>query len=207
MGAGVSTRAHPRRRQRPSKPRRSWCEDEDTNSSVSSVSSSSEDDDVVNRTQGEVSFREAALQAAIISSDDAALQAAITASLSIQAQQPLANPHTNVSTDRQNPLQTQAQGRETEAGARLDTESVETTYDESSLAGTSPAACKELTSMSDGSNSATCVVCWSAPKNCVVLPCKHMATCAECTKAVWSSTKRCPICRAHISECIYNVYL
>ena len=57
---------------------------------------------------------------------------------------------------------------------------------------------------------ATCVVCLSAPKNCVLLPCKHMVMCAKCTRVVLESNRRhqpqCPVCRVHISDCIYNVH-
>jgi ankyrin repeat protein len=54
----------------------------------------------------------------------------------------------------------------------------------------------------------TCVVCLSAPKESLLLPCKHVAMCAECTKAVLTSSKQpqCPVCRSRIADCIYGVF-
>eukprot|EP00959_Pyramimonas_sp_CCMP1952_P210945 4414286-Pyramimonas_sp.AAC.1 len=61
----------------------------------------------------------------------------------------------------------------------------------------------------NGANIATtqCVVCLSAPKDSLLLPCKHMAMCAECTRAVWETSRLCPVCRARISQCVYNIYV
>ena len=58
-------------------------------------------------------------------------------------------------------------------------------------------------------NGNTCVVCLEAPKDSLLLPCKHMAMCAECTKAVFTSSSQpqCPVCRSRIVDCVYNVYL
>jgi hypothetical protein len=58
-------------------------------------------------------------------------------------------------------------------------------------------------------NGNACVVCLAAPKNSVVLPCKHLAMCAECTKAVSisSSQPRCPVCRSKIADCIYGMFM
>ena len=36
----------------------------------------------------------------------------------------------------------------------------------------------------------TCVVCLAAPKNSLLLPCKHIAMCAECTKAILKSSSQ-----------------
>ena len=57
-------------------------------------------------------------------------------------------------------------------------------------------------------NGYTCVVCLAAPKDSVVLPCKHLAMCAECTKAVFTSISqpRCPVCRLRIEDCIYGMF-
>jgi hypothetical protein len=57
-------------------------------------------------------------------------------------------------------------------------------------------------------NGNTCVVCLEAPKNSLLLPCKHIAMCAECTLAVFtaSSRPRCPVCRSTIADCIYGVF-
>jgi hypothetical protein len=53
-------------------------------------------------------------------------------------------------------------------------------------------------------NGNTCVVCLEAPKDSVVLPCKHLAMCAECTKAVFTSScePKCPVCRSRIEDFI-----
>jgi hypothetical protein len=53
-------------------------------------------------------------------------------------------------------------------------------------------------------NGNTCVVCLAAPKNSLLLPCKHLAMCAECTKAIFalSSQPQCPVCRSRIVDCI-----
>jgi hypothetical protein len=42
-----------------------------------------------------------------------------------------------------------------------------------------------------------------------VLPCKHLAMCAECTKAVFTSSSqpKCPVCRSRIEDCLYSVFL
>jgi hypothetical protein len=43
-------------------------------------------------------------------------------------------------------------------------------------------------------NGNTCVVCLAAPKDSLLLPYKHLAMCADCTKAVWTSSSQpqCP---------------
>jgi hypothetical protein len=57
-------------------------------------------------------------------------------------------------------------------------------------------------------NKDTCVVCLEAPKNALLLPCKHIAICAECTKAVLASSSQpqCPVCRSRIVDCVYGVF-
>jgi hypothetical protein len=55
-----------------------------------------------------------------------------------------------------------------------------------------------------------CVVCMSAPKNALLLPCKHMAMCGECTKKVScpkTNSGQCPLCRANIMEVVYDILL
>jgi hypothetical protein len=57
-------------------------------------------------------------------------------------------------------------------------------------------------------NGATCVVCLAAPKDSLLLPCKHLAMCAACTKVLVSSRQpQCPVCRSKIVDCVYNVFL
>ena len=64
----------------------------------------------------------------------------------------------------------------------------------------------------DGASvSATCVVCLSAPKNTLMLPCRHVATCAECTKAILEGAgagqpPHCPLCRTRIADTL-SVYI
>lgn len=41
-----------------------------------------------------------------------------------------------------------------------------------------------------------CVVCLDAPKNCVLLPCRHLAACSACAGALWAKPEPCcPVCR------------
>jgi rubrerythrin len=57
-------------------------------------------------------------------------------------------------------------------------------------------------------NGDTCVVCLAAPEDSLLLPCKHIAMCAECTKTVVASRSQpqCPVCRSRIAECVYGVF-
>jgi hypothetical protein len=67
--------------------------------------------------------------------------------------------------------------------------------------GTSSSA---ITSADNGS---TCVVCLVAPKNSLLLPCKHIAMCTECTKLLTSNRQpQCPVCRSRIIDCIRGVF-
>ena len=54
-----------------------------------------------------------------------------------------------------------------------------------------------------------CAVCLAAPKNTLMLPCKHMTMCADCTRKVLASSSRprCPLCRYRITDCLYGVFL
>ena len=58
-------------------------------------------------------------------------------------------------------------------------------------------------------NGNTCVVCLAAPKDSMLLSCKHMAMCAECTRSVFTSSSQpqCPVCRSRITDCVYGVFL
>jgi hypothetical protein len=53
-------------------------------------------------------------------------------------------------------------------------------------------------------NGNTCVVCLTAPKDSVVLPCKHLAMCAECTKAVFTSSSRSVLCVDQGSRIVFT---
>jgi len=49
-----------------------------------------------------------------------------------------------------------------------------------------------------------CVVCFDSPKGVMLKPCRHVATCAACAKAL--DPQLCPICRASI-ETIESFFL
>jgi hypothetical protein len=74
--------------------------------------------------------------------------------------------------------------------------------------GESPPSTVFSSVVASADNGNTCVVCLAAPKDSLVLPCKHVAMCAACTKAVLTSSKQpnCPVCRARIEDCIYGVF-
>lgn len=54
-----------------------------------------------------------------------------------------------------------------------------------------------------------CVICQNAPKNVLLLPCRHMCLCVECAHTMvslpGSRATKCPLCRASVST-IMNVY-
>jgi hypothetical protein len=52
-----------------------------------------------------------------------------------------------------------------------------------------------------------CVVCMSAPKNALLLPCKHVIMCGECTKTVLANSGQCPLCRENITEVVHDLLL
>ncbi len=43
-----------------------------------------------------------------------------------------------------------------------------------------------------------CTICWVAERDCLIIPCKHNASCTRCIKSV----KNCPICRTPIHDII-----
>mmetsp|Transcript_9559 Transcript_9559/g.12511 ORF Transcript_9559/g.12511 Transcript_9559/m.12511 type:complete len:354 (-) Transcript_9559:211-1272(-) len=50
------------------------------------------------------------------------------------------------------------------------------------------------------SNDPDCVVCMSAEKNVMVLPCSHVCLCEECAKQLPLRSKNCPICREAFTD-------
>jgi len=76
----------------------------------------------------------------------------------------------------------------------------------------SPPSSARADEASASSGSATCVVCLSAPKTTVMLPCKHVVSCAECTKALLGGAEaagqppQCPLCRTRIVDTL-DVYI
>jgi ankyrin repeat protein len=71
-----------------------------------------------------------------------------------------------------------------------------------------PPSAMSSSAIASAENGNTCVVCLAAPKNSLLLPCKHLAMCAECTKAIFTSSTQpqCPVCRSRIVDCIYGVF-
>jgi hypothetical protein len=53
-------------------------------------------------------------------------------------------------------------------------------------------------------NSKICVVCLSAEKSAVVLPCKHTGFCDGCAVALLQGP--CPLCKRRIDECMLGLY-
>ena len=47
-----------------------------------------------------------------------------------------------------------------------------------------------------------CVICITDPREILLLPCRHVAMCAECYEEVKERTRQCPICRANITAAI-----
>lgn len=55
----------------------------------------------------------------------------------------------------------------------------------------------EVYGLSEGKD---CLICMSAPKNTILLPCRHICLCSECSLALRSQTNKCPVCRAKIDS-------
>lgn len=47
-----------------------------------------------------------------------------------------------------------------------------------------------------------CVICFTNDKDTVVLPCRHMCLCMECSQIVRRQSNNCPICRTKVSTFI-----
>ena len=43
-----------------------------------------------------------------------------------------------------------------------------------------------------------CVICMSERRDTMVLPCRHLCLCKDCSKALRTQTHKCPICRIDI---------
>jgi hypothetical protein len=52
-----------------------------------------------------------------------------------------------------------------------------------------------------GMDASKCVICWDHERDCLIMPCKHNASCIKCTK----SLKSCPICRNELLD-ILKIY-
>jgi len=51
-----------------------------------------------------------------------------------------------------------------------------------------------------------CVVCYTNTKDTVVLPCRHMCLCIDCSQIVRMQTNKCPICRTTVSSFLHIKY-
>lgn len=51
-----------------------------------------------------------------------------------------------------------------------------------------------------------CVVCYTATKDTVVLPCRHMCLCIDCSQITRMQTNKCPICRTQVSSFLHVKY-
>ena len=51
-----------------------------------------------------------------------------------------------------------------------------------------------------------CVVCYTTNKDTVVLPCRHMCLCIDCSQIVRMQTNKCPICRTTVSSFLQIKY-
>jgi hypothetical protein len=47
-----------------------------------------------------------------------------------------------------------------------------------------------------------CVVCFTNPKNVILLPCRHYCICQQCSESIKYHTNQCPICRENVSRYI-----
>ena len=55
---------------------------------------------------------------------------------------------------------------------------------------------------SDTNELSECVVCFTYPKNNVLLPCKHFCVCGVCAESIRIHNNQCPICRQKITRYI-----
>ena len=51
-----------------------------------------------------------------------------------------------------------------------------------------------------GDEDRTCVVCFEAPRDAVLIPCGHAVTCMACARKIAETSDICPMCRAVIKE-------
>jgi len=52
---------------------------------------------------------------------------------------------------------------------------------------------QELFGFDDESNE--CTICWAAPKDVILLPCRHINMCYSCLR---NNVRKCPVCRCAI---------
>jgi hypothetical protein len=62
-------------------------------------------------------------------------------------------------------------------------------------------------------NMTCCVVCLDAPRSVLLLPCKHLALCEECSQSLQGSAGGtgsggcCPVCRVPVLQHISGVFM
>lgn len=47
-----------------------------------------------------------------------------------------------------------------------------------------------------------CIICFGNRVDCLLIPCRHMSLCLECSRALQNSTNKCPICRETVREIV-----
>ena len=52
-------------------------------------------------------------------------------------------------------------------------------------------------------NQRECVICFTAVKDTVVLPCRHLCLCQGCSQIVRMQNNACPICRTRIESFLH----
>lgn len=45
-----------------------------------------------------------------------------------------------------------------------------------------------------------CLICYSDKIDTIILPCRHMCVCSECSVALQEKSKQCPMCRIPITS-------
>lgn len=57
----------------------------------------------------------------------------------------------------------------------------------------------------DGTTGKECVICCDKPKDTLLAPCGHVATCLECAQTLQRRKQNCPICRGYIDR-VFRVF-
>ena len=51
-----------------------------------------------------------------------------------------------------------------------------------------------------------CVICLDAPKQTLLLPCKHLCVCDSCAEESCQPGTKCPLCRNTVASIVSGVY-
>ena len=57
----------------------------------------------------------------------------------------------------------------------------------------------------DAQDQLNCAVCFENRRDCLYMPCMHLATCGECDKELEAQNQSCPMCQTQIQSRIRNV--